>query len=90
MPGILGEKHALLRCGKAAAHHKDILSGEKLSVAGGAVGHAPAPELLLTPESHHAGLSAGGQQHTEAAQRPTAGADGFHITLQLQAGDLCQ
>ena len=60
MPGVLGEKHALLRCGKAAAHHKDILSGEKLSVAGGAVGHAPAPELLLTPESHHAGMGAGG------------------------------
>ena len=90
MAGVLGEEHALLRRGKAAAHHKDVLAGEELAVAGGAVGHAPAAKLLLPLETHHAGMSPGGQQHAEALQVTPAGPDGFHIAGEIQAGDLGQ
>ena len=90
MAGVLGEEHALLGGRKAAAHHKDVLAGEELAVAGGAVGHAPAPELLLPLEAHHAGMGAGGQQDAEAFQVAPAGPHGFHIAGEVQAGDLRQ
>ena len=90
MPGVLSEKTRSPPLRQSRRPPQRHPFREKLSIAGGAVGYAPPPKLLLTPESHHAGMGAGGQQHTEAAQRPTAGADGFHIALQLQAGDLCQ
>ncbi len=60
MAGILGEKHALLRRGQAAAHHKDILPGKKLPVARGAVGHAPALEGRLPGKAHFSGVGPGG------------------------------
>ena len=90
MAGVFGEEDALLRGGKAAPHHKDLLVGEELSVAGGAVGHAPAPEGLLPLEAHHPGVGPGGPEDAEAGQVPPAGADGFHIPRQVQAGDLRQ
>ena len=90
LAGVLGQEHALLRRSKAAAHHKDIFPGEELSVAGGAVGHAPPTELLLPLEAHHAGMGAGGQEDTEAPQIAPAGAYGLYVTGELQPGDLGQ
>lgn len=90
MAGVFGEEDALLRGGKAAPHHKDLLVGEELPVAGGAVGHPPAPEGLLPLEAHHPGMGPGGPEDAEAGQVPPAGADGFHIPRQVQAGDLRQ
>ena len=47
MACILGEEHRLFSCRKAAAHHKNVLPGEKLAVTGSAVGNAPANQFLL-------------------------------------------
>ena len=88
--GVLGKEHALLGGREAAAHHKDVLAGEEFAVAGGTVGHAPAPELLLPLEAHHAGMGASGQQDAEAFQIAPAGPHGFHIAGEIQPGDLRQ
>ncbi|CAN4034456.1 PocR domain-containing protein, partial [Dysosmobacter welbionis] len=90
LTGVLGKEHALLRRSKAAAHHKYILPGEELSVAGGAVGHAPASKLFLPLEAHHAGMGAGGQQDAETLQISPAGADGLYIAGEFQPSDLGQ
>ena len=90
MAGVLGKEHALLGGREAAAHHKDVLVGEEFAVAGGTVGHAPAPELLLPLEAHHAGMGASGQQDAEAFQIAPAGPHGFHIAGEIQPGDLRQ
>ena len=60
MAGVLGEEHGLLRGGKAAAHHEHIFAGEKLPVARGAVGHAPALEGRLPGKAHFSGVGPGG------------------------------
>ena len=52
--------------------------------------HAPAAELLLPLEAHHAGMGAGGQEDTEAPQIAPAGAYGLYVTGELQPGDLGQ
>ena len=90
LAGVLGQEHALLSRSEAAAHHKDILPGEELAVAGGAVSHAPTAELLLTLEAHHAGMGAGCQENAEALQIAPAGADGLYIAGELQTSDLGQ
>ena len=90
MAGIFSKEYTFFRCGKAAAHHKDILAREKLAVAGGAVGHAPASVLFLPLETNHAGMGAGSQQDAKTFQLAAAGSDGFHITGKLQPVDLCQ
>ena len=90
MPRILGQKHAFLCGRKAAAHHKDILAGKELPIAGGAIGNSPPPELCFTLEPHHTGMGAGGQQDAEALQIATPSAHSLHITAQIQFGDLRQ
>ena len=90
MTGVLGEEHGLLRGGKAAAHHEHIFAGEKLPVARGAVGHAPALEGRLPGKAHFSGVGPGGPQDPEAGQRPPGGADGFDVSGQVQPRDLGQ
>ena len=90
MAGVLGKKHALLSGREAAAHHKDILAGKELPIAGGAIGNSPPPELCFTLEPHHTGMGAGGQQDAEALQIATPSAHSLHITAQIQFGDLRQ
>ena len=84
MAGIFCEENRLLRRGKSAAHHEDLLAGEELTVAGGAVGNTPAPVFRLAPEAHHSGMGAGGQQHTEGLQLSPGGFDRFDITGHIQ------
>ena len=90
MAGVLGREHALLRRSEAAAHHKDILPGEELPIAGGAVGNTPPPELRFTLETHYTGMGTGGQQDAEALQITPPSAHSLYITNQTQLGDLRQ
>ena len=68
LAGVLGEEHAFLRRGEATAHHKDILPGEELAVAGGAVGHAAAGVLGLALETQLARAGAGGDEDAEGLE----------------------
>ncbi len=70
MAGVFGEEDALLRGGKAAPTTKTSLVGEELSVAGGAVGHPPAPEGLLPWKPTIRGWAPGGPEDAEAGQVP--------------------
>ena len=90
MAGILGQKYRLFRCGKAAADDENLFPGEEFTVAGGAVGNAPAPEVRFSIEADHSGMGAGGKQDAEGFQLATAGPDGFEIALHLQAFHLRQ
>jgi transcriptional regulator with XRE-family HTH domain len=90
MTGILGEENRFLRCGETAAHHEYLLAGEEFTVAGGAVSNATAPEIFLTPESHHPGMGTGSQQHTEGLQIPLRGFYGLYISGKFQTFHLSQ
>ena len=85
MSGILGQKHRLLGSGVAAAHHEHFLAGEELTVAGSAVGHAPAPVIRFAPKANHSGMGAGGQQNAEGFQFTPGGFDGLDIPGHIQA-----
>ena len=82
---VAGEKYALLRRREAASHHIHVLSRKKLSVAGGAVSHPPAPELLLSLKSHLSGMSPCGQQNPESLKGACGGFHRLHVSIQLQA-----
>ena len=88
--GVFGEEDGFLRRGKAAAHHEDIPTGEKFSVTGGAVGHAPAPKCFLAGKAHHAGVGPGGPEDTEAGKIASVGLDGFDRVVQRKPRDLGQ
>ena len=68
MRGILCEEYRFLCCGKAAADHKDLAAGEKLAVAGRAVGNAVALIFRLARETDHARMRAGRENHTVGAE----------------------
>ena len=79
MPGEFRQEYALFRRSIAAAHHKDFLTGKKLTVASGAIGYAPPFVLFLASKANTSGMSAGGQQNAKAVVISPVCANGLHI-----------
>ena len=90
MPGILGEENRFLRRGKAAAHHEHFLVRKELTVTGGAVGNAPAPEVRFSFEAHHSGMGTGGQQNAEGFEIALGRLYSFDLAGHVQSLHLCQ
>ena len=90
MAGIPCQKHRFFCRGKAATNNEYLFSGEELTVAGGAVGNTPSPEVRFSPESHHSGMGSGGKEDSKGFQFPAGGLYGFDIAGKVQAFRLCQ
>ena len=90
MPGKFGEEDAFFRRCVAAAHNKYVLAGEKLAVAGGAVGDAPALVFFFTLKTHLSGMRAGSQQNAEALKISPPGANRLDIARHIKPRRLCQ
>ncbi len=84
MRGVGGEEDRLLRRGKAAAHHKDLASGEELAVAGGAVRHAMAAGLVLAGEAGASRRGARGEERRETADVTARGAHHLDVSRKVQ------
>ena len=84
------QENALLRRGKTAAYDKNLLTGKKLAVAGGAVGYAPSTELRLAGKAYHTRMGARGQKYAKAAVFSAPGLHGLDVPIQFKSRDLGQ
>ena len=82
---VLGEKDALLRRGETAANDKDVLAGEELAVARGAVGDAVAAKLILARKTNAARAGARSEQGREAGNIALRGLHLLDIAIQIKA-----
>ena len=84
------QHHGIRRRGIAAADDSHGLAPVEHSVAGGAVMHAPARQLLLLIDPQQPGVGAGGQDHRAAVENTFAGLDHLGILRKLQSEYLRQ
>ena len=81
---ILGKENRLFRSGKSAAYDKDIHTGKKLSIAGGAVRDSSATKFHLTLKPDLSRACSCRQDHAQRPESAFVRDSGFHIAFQIQ------
>ena len=90
MPGKFRQKYTFLRCCVTATHHKDLFIRKKFSIAGSAVGNAPALVFFLPLEANISRMGTGGQKDPKTPEISVTGMHGLDITGKIKAGHFCQ